>query len=183
MGLVKKVPTFQGLGCCCAAWQWPMMATCIIFIITTSLSWPSLSQKGFPSGCWPAVVKLWEVFPPADWRRCLVSLLLPSTAAAAAAKVAATRLLPGVVVRLLKVVAYAVVVAWARCVSRLTIGWQAAWTVVVVVVVVVGVLVLLVQLLVPSQSWVALNVVAAAVELRLALTADANTGQKKRVRR
>ena len=51
MGWVKKALTFQGLGCCCAAWQWPMVATCIIeitFIITTFLSWPSLSQKRFP---------------------------------------------------------------------------------------------------------------------------------------
>ena len=103
----------------------------------------------------PAVVK---IVSPASWRQSLLDLLVvPATTRGAAAAVATRLLLLMIVVRV--VLLNQVVCARAAP----TIGREPAWAAVVVVVaavvvvvVEVGVLVVLVELLTPSQSWVAL---------------------------
>ena len=103
----------------------------------------------------PAVVK---IVSPASRRQSLLDLLVvPATTRGAAAAVATRLLLLMIVVRVVLLNQ----VVRARAAS--TIGREPAWAAVVavvaavvVVVVEVGVLVVLVELLTPSQSWVAL---------------------------
>ena len=102
----------------------------------------------------PAVVK---IVPPASRRQSLLDLLVvPATTRGAAAAVATRLLLLMIVVRVL------LLNQVVRARAAPTIGREPAWAVVVVaaavvvVVVEVGVLVVLVELLTPSQSWVAL---------------------------